>query len=466
MVVALLFLQAVLLFTWPAFRDVSVSTLYVLVHPVESYLQTTPPESAPTPQTHLALLARSMEFRIQEFRVTPAAMHTWCVEWKCGSMEEVLLLRLLLRQLPEAGTKDSSPGQRQDLIQTIQELSTQIKKTQPDNAFPYLADALVSFYLGQDASAVLAIQQGQRCSRLDLGLRELNRSEYALWRQDSRKGIVLPPTPRNWSIELDRPIQALSRDLVVQEKTLLQKYNIERAVEITLLHLALTAQISEAAWGPADHAIAHSMAHRALEPYWTSGSPNPDLKALSQNFFNLLEDQGDHLSSSKVKGWSETWIANEEALTRNLNLWRWTQSLALWNVSSIISSLFLQTCSVLLAWFVLLLLVRKAEAPDSIPALMTPNLAFFLVPIFWSVTHWPPGVAYLIAGLIATWILWSLRTFLRTSAPPMLAIRGLLARGLVLLLIASTAVTSTATLAWLFRERLFQRISETGWIGL
>ncbi len=462
--ILLLAVYCITFFTWTPFRKVNELAFRTLLNPLRTYLPSGPQTEPPsTSSTKLAERARSMEFRIQEFRIHAASLETWLNEWKCSPLEEVTLLRFLLTQLPEAGTREAAAGQRKDVVQAITILSSRIRKSQPDNAFSYLADALVLFYLGQDGQAIQALRQGQQGPHMNLGLDELNRSELSLWRQEKHGRSPFPVPPRHWNLDLERPLQALSRGLLIQEKTLLQKYNFERGIDLTMVHLGLAAQLSESAWNPSDFATAHAMARRALEPYWTAGPPYPDLQTLARNFYNFLDDQGDRLSSSKIKAWSENWESQQRSIKQNLRHWRRAQALAVWNVSSVASSVFLQTCSFLLVWLTLLLFPRPPSPSNPITRFKFQSMTLFVIPILWAFLGWPPGTNYLIAGTCLTWLMWSVVALSQKQNNETFVLRGQLVQSLLLLLITLTLITTTATGAWIFREQVFQKIAVSGW---
>jgi len=459
---ALLAIFIVLVAAWPAFRAVFRSTLEIVSRPLASALISSSPRTSSS-ETRLAELARSMEFRVQEFQITPTSLQAWRSEWKCNPLEDVMLLRFLLRQLPEIGTREMAPNARQNLLQAITELSAQIKTVQPENGFPWLADALTAFYQSQDAPALLALKQAVHSPRMQLGLKELNHSEHALWQLEQQRA-VLPPAPRNWNMELERPLHSFSRSLVVQEKALLQKYNMERAEEVTLLHLTLAAQLADEACTPFDFAITKAMATRALEPYWNAGAPYPDLKTLAQNLSGFLDDQGDRLSATKVKGWGENWNSRDISLRQNMKRWRWTQQLAIWNVSSVAASLLLQAASMCLAWMTFLIFVRRTATVGRATFHLR-DLIFALPPLFWSVTQWPPGGSYLGVGLLLAWTAWLYVVMSRHPRPAILELRGELSRSLTFLLTSLILFLSAAAGARFFRGQVFHQLNESGWFS-
>ena len=408
----------------------------------------------------LAEQARSMEFRIQQYGVQPERIRAWNTDWGYSTAQQTILLCLLLKQLPEATAQETPAIQKRDLLQTILDVAAEGRKSRPDNGFFWLAESLALFYSDQDTAAITALKKSQTCSHIDASLQELNRSEYAHWQITAHSRELLPPAPRLWGLGLDVPLHGFSRGLALQQNNLLRQYNIERAVEVTLLHLGLARQIAETAQTPADRAIAQAVAHRALEPFWTKHDSEPAPAQLEQNILDFLEDQGDKLATAKIRSWFSLIKTGAVIGSEKLALWRYLQLLAVWNVSSVLGSLFVQTTSLLLVWTTLAFFGARSfrgspgEIRPSVVALRGITLIpFVIVPIWWTVSGWPAGGIYTLSGLAGAWLLWL--GFMRFTCRKLSleVLRAALTQGLVMMLMATWIVAMTAAYVFQYRQQ-------------
>lgn len=454
---------------WPAYRGAIAAGISGLTDPLLRAVTGKPssPSGSSRPETgsgKLARQVRSMEFRVHTYQANSTTVQGWFREWDMGPLQQTAFLRIMLQRLPEAGAKESVPSQRQDILQMLFKLTAEARNAQPENGFLWLAEALSLFYSAQDEAALLALKQAQSCPKFDPGTWELNRSEYALWRDDIKSAVLLPKTPRTWSIDLDQPLHALSRSLVLQERALLQKYNIEKAMEITLVHLGLAMQIHKAAWTPADFACARGMCDRAIEPFYKKDGL-PSSAQLRENFIAVLDDQGDKGNMTRIRAWFGELDENEGILAQRLPKWRRIQSLAIWNASAVIGSLVIQTASILLAWITVVLSMRKETNPVPIP--IPPawlSCAFLLSPIAWTLSGWPAGATYLLLGLSAGWILW-IFLFASNANPLSLGlVRKALTHGIITLTV--TTLMTASVIAYFLQQRQEQvrSIMEQGWL--
>lgn len=470
-----LLLALALPLAWPAYRSCLLAAARLLAHGAARNGPGSKPSREDGPSAGgLAVAARSMEFRIQQYRIDPGLLRAWREEWKCGPAEKLLLTRLLLRQLPESAARESSPLQRRDLLQAILELTAEGRATQPEMGFYWLAEALALFYSGQEAPALAALRQAGRCPRLDAGLKDLNQAETALWQSDRKPWMILPPTPRAWGLRLERPLHTFSRSLALQQRALLQKYNIERAVDLGVIHLGLALQIAEMAWTPADLAIARSIATRAVEPFWTTKGVEPTPVQLEKNFVRSLEDQGDRLSASKVRHWFAMLAEQEAARTRSLPQWRDVQRLAGWNASTVLAGFLLQIASLTLVVGTVFFFSRQsphefaAEKNGAHPSGSCRKglaaLAFCAGPILATITGQSPGGTFFIVSLLGGWGSWWLVMTLRAPRLSLAAIRGSLAHSLLILTVAFVLTTTAMALVVQQREDRLRAIAERGWL--
>lgn len=455
---------------WPPFRSTALTGVHALVRAAWRPAAETPPTRSPIEK--LATQSRSMEFRVREFPVDPDLVRAWCDEWRCDATQKQILLMMLLRQLPQAASSEGPAAQRQSQIQAILNLSAEGRQAQPDNAFFRIADALAFFYSnsGQDpvpSSAQLALKDAMQTPRIGAGLRELNASEHALWGSERRPWTLLPVGHRNWGLGLEQALHMMSRGLSWKERELLQKYNIERAVELTLLHLGLAARLAEAGWTPADQAIARAMALRAMDPYSARNGFEPTPAQVESNFLGFLDDQGDRLSLSKANAWLAAISAQDTVMERRMILGRRAQALSAWNASAVLASLLLQTASLALGWVVIAWSVRRASAPPPSEAGARRNvagLAFAIAPLFWAVTGWPAGAKHLLAGLALGWALWWGLMKLGHERVSLAAARSSLAHTLLSFSVATLLVTAAAAAALQFRQEQFQWMVNQGWL--
>lgn len=400
---------------WPAFRDSLGAGGAAAVAPFLRCVGSTgvpgPRATArlvgfPAPSDRIATLARRMEFRVHRYRVTPVLMQAWLVEWGCSPAEKLQFLRLLLGQLPEAAAKETPATQRQDLLQCVLNLSAELRRADPGNGFPWLAESLALLHSGQEAPAMLALGEALRSSRAEAGLRALNASELALWAQRQEPWALFPPMPRRWGLEAERPLQNLGRSLSLQQRTFLKKYNLERANELALLQLRLAAFLAECGWTPGDLAAARAAANRAMLPLWPAGHGAPSDDVLEKQFLASLEDQGDRLGLAKARAWLGELGRRERALRENLPAWRRMQRLAAWTAPGVLACLVAQSILTLAGWFLLAASVRPGGEPPR-ARWAVGALAFAPAPIAWSVLGWPPGASFLLLGLLGSVVLWA-----------------------------------------------------------
>lgn len=401
--------------TWPAFRDTLAAGGSAAVAPFfrRAGARQVPGPRAPSrlvespmPSDRLATLARRMEFRVRRYRMTPALMQAWLSEWGCTPVEKLQLLRLLLGQLPEAAAKETPAPQRQDLFQCVLSLSAELRRADPSNGFPWLAESLALLHSGQEAPAMLALGEALRSARADAGLRALNASELALWAQRLDPWTLFPPMPRRWGLESERPLQNLGRSLSLQQRTFLKKYNIEKANEFALTQIRLASFLAECGWIPGDLAAARAMANRAMLPLWTAGRPPPSDDSLERQFLSSLEDQGDRLGFAKARAWLGEIGRRERALRENLPAWRRMQRLAAWTAPGVLACLAAQAALTLAGWLLLAGSVRPGREPPR-ARWAVGALAFAPAPIAWSVLGWPPGASFLALGLLGSMGLWA-----------------------------------------------------------
>jgi hypothetical protein len=472
----LLVLSLLLCLFWPNYRATTLAGISAISRPFlkaanlssvkkTSYRKSKLKDAYPQ---KLAEEARSMEFRIQQYRIDQATIRSWCQEWECGPEEKLLLIRLLLRQLPEAGAKETSSTQKNDLIQSILDLTTEGRRNQPNNAFFWISEAITLFYSGQDEAAWLLLKQAQSCSQMNGGLKALNQSEYALWKSDSKVSRILPVTPRNWGLDLERPLQTLSRGLNIQQRGSLQKYNIERGVELSLIHLNLATRIADAGWVPSDQAIATGMMRRSLEPFWTDRNSEPTDAQLQQNFLKFLDDQGDKISISKARVWFASINHQEEVKKTRLEMWRKLQILSAWSPSSTLGSLMLETTSLLIVLFTLIFFMKSSWLKELHQASnlrsIFPNIAFVLAPISWAVLNWTAGGTLLVFGLLGTWMLWMFFAKISLKDMYLESMTACLFKGGIVLVSLTIALTSGIAALLQYRQECFKIILEQGWL--
>ncbi|MBI4026153.1 MAG: hypothetical protein HY360_14295 [Verrucomicrobia bacterium] len=463
---------------WPAYRGVAQTGGRALTRPFFRLIHPEPVRSdwsAPqrSAESALARKARSMEFRTQKFRVNPSVVSEWCEEWNCAPVERLLLLRLLVQQLPEAAAWSGGLPQHGDLNRTILDLSAAEIRSQPENGFYWLAESLALFYSGKEPDAIQAIRQARQCRRFDAGLKELNRAEYSLWKAETRPWLLLPPTPRNWGLDLERPLYALSRNLSQQERIMLRRYNLEKAVELGMLHLGLAAQLMEAAWTPADVSLAHAIAHHAMDAFTERRGAAPAASPAETGFLHFLEEHADKLDAMKARAWLSEMADRQSRQAGNLSIWRRIQALSSWNASAVLACLFLQSFSLFLVWCTLAVF-SLTSAPEkrgnsSASLLFAPRrcgvagLTFAVAPFALTFSKWPAGGAYLFSSLVLGWMLWWGVMAIGSPRPSLVAVRKSVAQGLLLLLTATLLTTGAVSLVLQQRQQRLGMIAEQGW---
>lgn len=409
LVVSFLVLFAVGCAVWPSFKLAARTSLNVITKPFVKVLFPNKKQGSldSTNSGQLARNARSMEFRIQQYPVTPALLSSWCNEWNCKDTDKKILLTLLLRTLPEAVSSDTPSPDRVNLIQSMGQITQEGMKTQPNNAYYLLVNGLILFYTGQDAQAFDLLKQSQAMPTIDSGLKDLNQAENFLWINDTKLESIFPRMPQIWGLRLERPFHTWSRGLVLQERAYLQKYNIEKAVETTMVHLALAKQISDMAWTPFDFALSQAIKNRALDAYWTQKGGEPNSKQLEDNFLYFLEEQADKLAAAKARSWIEEINHREAEKLQKLPRWRLVQSFSSWNASGILASLYLQTVSLFIVWMTMTLSFRPSSA-DKVAAgpSLVPSMIFFAAPIAWMFSGWPVSGTLMLLGILITWLIW------------------------------------------------------------
>ncbi len=465
--VLLLAIGVIAVVLWDPFRASARAGIQTLARPILRHAGGGAEDaSAPTPRQKFATQAPSMEFRVQQFPADPVLLKSWCAEWQCGPSQQQLLLCLLLRELPETTAKDVSLTQKQNLFQSIHDLASEGRKSQPDNAFFQLAESLTYFYSAQETSSAIALKEALQCPRVSAGLKELNESEYALWTSERKPWMLLPVAHRDWSLQLERPFHMMSRGLALQQRSLLQKYNIEKAVELTLLHLGLAARLAEAGWTPSDQAMARAMSLRAMEPYSTQSGVDPTPAQIESNFLGFLDDQGDKIAIAKANSWISSLSSQEGTMNSRLPPWRLAQTLAMWNASTVLASLFLQAASLLLVWVTVTWFSRKTPPPSAngFTRRNVAGLAFGLSPIYWTISGWPAGGTYMLLGLFGGWLVWWGIMGISHERVSIHAVRDSVAHSLLTMLVATLLTAGAAAAALQFRQQQFQVISEHGWL--
>ncbi len=474
--IVLLFLLAIMMAAWPTCCISARAGFAALTRP---FLRINDPTSKPVPSNlskgvkspadRAARLARSMEFRIQQYSIHPAMIKTWGTEWNLQPVDNLLLLRPLLNQLPGFSPRETPVAQQNDLIQTIFQTSADIRTIQPNNPIPSLAESLALFYTGQDLPSLNALRQSQIAGRISLGLPELNRSEYEVWRLEAHPYALFPLTPRTWDLGMEKTLHLYSRGLAVQERALLQKYNIERALDMAFLHLGLAGQIRDMGWGPADFAIARNITHRAMLPFWSQRGAEPTIPQLSENFIHFLEDQGDKLAPAKVRAILGDFDRQQAAIEKNLTTWRKIQLIGSWNASSVLSCLFLQTISLFLVWATITFSLSgspysPSDAPGTLLRFGLSGIPFALPPIIWTFSGWPPGGTYLLAGLLGAWLLWGILLKYHQEAISLSEIRTVLAQGLVTMTLLTLLTIAGIAIIFQFRMNHLRAFLEHGWL--
>ena len=421
-------------------------------------VQAIPPSDA----LKLAFHARSMEFRLQQYAVQPEHIRAWSQEWRSTPAGQGVLLCQLLRKLPEATAQESSAEHRQGMIRSVLETAAAARKARPDNGFFWLAESLALFYSAQDQAAVSALDQALKCNQFHAGLRELNRSEYRNWQVQFHSRALLPPLPRLWGFGLEQPLHGFSRGLALQERALLRQYNLERAIELGLLHLAFARRFSEAARSPADHAMAEMIAQRALEPFWSRHGRKPTLREIQDNFLTFLEDQGDayKLDHEKVSAWFASFEEEQQARQEGLTLHRRVQLLGSWSISSVLACLFLQSASLLLGWITITFLAPRTPAERAAPCAFLPvaMIAFWIAPLSWTLCGWTAGGAWLLLGLAGSWILWLFILRLTRGRLSLNHVQAALSGTLLMMLMTTFAVTVAAACAYHCRQEYLEML--------
>jgi hypothetical protein len=445
---------------WPPFRLSSSVGLNAITRPFLKYffpIETSQVNPQVLAKSELAKKARSMEFRLQQYSVTPDLLNSWCAEWKCTPTDKKILLSLMLRQLPEAVSGETPSAERIDLVQCIATLVTEGMKTEQDNAFYHLANGLLLFYTNQDEASLIALKESQSHARLDPGFKEINESEYILWRSETKADLLFPPMPRVWGLRLERPLHTWSRGLGLQERSQLQKYNLEKAVEIGLLHLGLAEQLSRMGLTSSDLFLSQAIKNRALEPFWSQKDVTPNSKQLEDNFVSFLEDQGDKISSAKAREWISAINKRQSDKINQLPRWRLIQSFSNWNISSILGSIFLQTASLLIVWATLLFYARVkhfSSSPSFLSKLGFANIAFAIAPIAWMISGWPAGGNYMFLGAVLAWFVWFLLIYFSHSKLNSETLTFSISQGLVAMLTSTVLLTAIAAFAFQYRQSI------------
>ena len=485
-IVVLVAIGAILLTAWPAYRSATRVGLMALIRPLlhnGGWLEkgrVTPasidhPKVDSPAQGMLARYARSMEFRVQRFRMAPSLLHEWNAEWKPDAPQKIVMLSLLLRQLPGAAAQKDSAAQK-NLADCILELMSEGRQTNPDNAFFQIAESLVRFYSEQEMATLDALKQDGPCARADAALRELNQSETELWSAEKKPWTLFAVTPRIWGIEFKRSLHVFSRMMASREKAALKKYNLERAVELSLLQLELAARIADASWTASDAATARAIANRAMEPFWTQKDVNPTASELEEHFASFLDDQGDKTLAGKFRFCMEQIVAREQSVSGVLPHWRRVQQLTSWNAPGLLGCLLLQTASLLLTWSTLALSTRSPAPPSLTSHLPVPHrrgspftshfamLAFSIAPLVWMISNWPAGGSYMMASLVGSWVLWW--GILRTNHSPANPApwRTSLAAVTVMMLTTTLLVTSALSLILEYHARHLNAMLQHGWL--
>ncbi|MCC7517611.1 MAG: hypothetical protein IT578_00335 [Verrucomicrobiae bacterium] len=466
---SLLLLLAATAVVWPAFRDAGFAGSAAAAAPFLRRIgigKAAVPRAStqllgdPAPSDRLAALARRMEFRLRHYRVTPQLLRDWCAEWNCSSSEKLQLLRLMLGQLPEAAAKETPASQRQDVLQGVLDLSAELRRADPGNGFPWLAEALALLHSGQDAPAKLALDEALRAAHADAGLRAVNVSELAVWAARLDPWVLFPPMPRRWGLQAERPLLNLGRSLSLQQRAFLKKYNLERANDLAMTQLRLAVFLAECGWTPGDLAAARAAANRAMLPLWPSPTVAFSDELLERHFLSTLEDQGDRVNLAKARAWLADLGRREDALRRNLPTWRAMQRLSAWTAPSVLAALLAQAVLALGGWLLLAATTRPATGPVRARWAMG-VLAFAPAPIVWSMLGWPPGASLLVVGLVGAftlWAWWASATpggFRAARAKLAVAALGTLAAFFTLILLAAAAVQyQRAVLPPLLRDGL------------
>jgi hypothetical protein len=474
-ILLLLFCFGALCFLWPSFHIPLRIGSEVITQPFVRLLGLAPEGSLEKPRERepFSEIARRIEFRVEQYRVEPALIQSWCKEWNCDSNQELFMLRLLLQQLPEAWSKENPELQRKGLVDSILFLSSECQKKQPQNAFGPISEALAYFYSGQDEALLKSLKKAQNCSEFDSGLKLLNQSEYELWRKETRTTEILPVQPRVWQLNLERPFHALSRGLSLYTRSHLQKYNVERGVELALLHLHLAQQLSEASMTPADYTVAQALVQRAIEPFWSKPERDPSLPQLKANFEAFLDDQGDKLNLAKVHSWFLDMEENEKTSMQRLPIWRKLQTFTTWNASSVFTSLMFQTLSSLIVWGTVAAFTYRSGSIRPLPSMSLPalsrygilHLSLATAPIIWTFTQSSIGGFYLITGLLGSWLLWWILLVSAWGKLSLEAVHASIARSLLTLLTALMLLTCSLAYMVSFRERYLEGMITKGWLS-
>ena len=477
-IVCLVAVAGLFMFAWPAWQNTARTGVMALLRSLShrggwiglerfAFVPTDHPKTASSQGDRLARHARSMEFRIQHLGWDPALLRAWNSEWKLDASQKKVMLPMLLRQLPGAAAQ-KNPIARNNLADCIFELTAEGRRATPKNGFFRIAESLALFYLGQEKAAILALKQIERDVRMDAGLRELNDSEAVLWSSEKKPWTLFDVTPRNWGLDLHRPLYAFSRALASQEKNALQRYSFQQATELGMIHLDLAARVADAAWTASDVAVARAVANRAMEPFWVPINTIPTPRQVEEHFINFLEEQGDAMLMAGFRSCMERIAGRERAVSKGLPVWRRVQQLASWNAPGLLACLSLQTTSMLLVWLVLPRLSKIRVRPENNAVLIkiVPSLlAFALVPAAWALGNWPSGGTHLVLTLGGGWLLWSLALQMSHSSPDPIPWRISLTAATIMMLTATLLTMTALSLILEFRERNLAVMLQNGWRG-
>jgi hypothetical protein len=428
----------------------------------------TPPISMESANSErLAVLSRSIEFRIRQYPPTLQHIKNWCEEWKCTPAEHFLVLRTLLQQLPQVASREVSDSQRKALVDSILYVASKARVASPEVSLSTLGEALAFFFNGQDAEVLPKLRQLQSEKPFGQTFRDLHQSEYQIWQRERKSWQIFPIPPQVRSLGLEQTLYLFSRSLMLQQRSFLRKYNIQKALELTSLHMGLAVHVAQMAWTPADFAVARSMMNRALTPFWKDLQRYPSAEELQQNYLTFVDEQGDPLTKDEVRKNFSVLESQEKALRSQLPLWRGVQQLASWNAGTVLGNLFLHGISLSLAWITLAFSTRSRPLPQENlrqPSALLLSSVFLLPSIGWTLLSWPAGGKYILGGLLLSWTAWFLCFRCKSASIDLINLRTSMACVLVTLLVTILLTGIWITQRLLQRHEAITTLFHSGWL--
>ncbi|MDD2710390.1 MAG: hypothetical protein PHV34_20610 [Verrucomicrobiae bacterium] len=461
----LLFVMTGLVAAWPAYRHVCRAALEEISRHLHKKTSASPVvDEKQEDAARLAVQIRRIPFKIKNFPLENPGSTEQIFEGRSSSGQMPVFLAALMRELSDAA-QSKDPQFQKYLAHAILELAAEGRKADSGNNFYALAEALALYHSKPDLSFLEPLRQVSPSTPAKTELAALQASEVCLWKSRLKSWEIFPAPPHLWGLELHQPLHSLNRNLNLQEKASLKKYNVERAMELAMIQVELAGWLAQNARVPSDVAMANATLFHAIEPFWPAKNGIfPTASQLRENFLGLLDDQGDRTNLARCRNRMEIIAKKEEAVVRRLPEWRWVQAFCSWRAGSLLACLLLQCASLLLTWLVFVCF--SPPLPPSrggVNGSILATLGFALPTICRIFMVWPAGLPGLLLSLPASWIIWLLILQVRSKIRALHDWKACLSHTLICML-ASFMVVSAAV-AWFFQlwqQKMGQFLSQ-GW---